>query len=314
MIKLQVPFFSQWDILANLSKDDCGPACINQILNYYGEQTTINDVFTKTGAPKDSLISISQMQKAIKAYGYESYYEIGKTWDDCRNLLNQNTPIILLIHYGPLSSRQDKNYYGGHFIVLTGEDNDCWLVNDPDFWNDYRQDGEQHRYLKNEMELAWAQCNKDGNPPYSYLVIKRKGDNTGYYKGIDLTNIASLKVCIDAWKDLVDNKYVLKSKYEEDIITFKQDIEKQTQLAVKWQGEYENFNKIIAQKLNTSQSEPDIESEIDKMIKMEDDCRENHLKKIINLEEEIKKLKESGNTTVVVKHSKLCKLLAWLHL
>jgi len=172
---LDVPYKSQWDAEGNLTNNDCGPACVSMVLNYYGENTTINEVFKRTGAGQ-GLINISQLQKAISSYGYESYFEIGKTWDDCRNLLNQNTPPILLIHYGPLSSRQDKNYSGGHFIVLTGEDNDCWICNDPDFWGQYRQDGGQHRYLKNEMELAWGQCAKDGNPPYSFLVIKRKGE------------------------------------------------------------------------------------------------------------------------------------------
>lgn len=260
-MKINVPYASQWDISANLSKDDCGPACISMILNYYGENTNINDVFTKTGAKKDSLISIAQMQTAIKSWGYESTYEIGKTWDDCRKLLNENTPVILLIHYGPLSSRQDKNYSGGHFIVLTGEDNDCWLVNDPDFWNGYRVDGEQHRYLKNEMEMAWGQCAKDGNPPYSYLAIKRKGVSN-IYKGIDLTNIESIKVCVDTWKDVVDGKYVKKTDYDE----IKIEID-----GVKTQNKSyaDTFNKL-AEKLKCKPQEAEILGEVEKLITTED--------------------------------------------
>jgi len=193
-MNLKVPYKSQWDPEGSKSTSDCGPACVSMVLAYYGVSALINDIFDRAGAKINSMISIAQLQKAISSYGYESYFEIGKTWDDCRKLLNQNIPPILLIHYGSLSSRQDKNYYGGHFIVLTGEDNNCWLVNDPDFWGNYRDDGEQHRYLKNEMELAWGQCAKDGNPPYSYLVIQPKGGSMN----------KDLEICLDQHDELVD--------------------------------------------------------------------------------------------------------------
>ncbi|GIW63198.1 MAG: hypothetical protein KatS3mg090_1024 [Patescibacteria group bacterium] len=46
-------------------------------------------------------------------------------------------------------------------------------------------------------------------------VIEELMANQGsYYRGIDLTNIESIKVCIDTWKDVVDGKYVKFEDYE----------------------------------------------------------------------------------------------------
>ncbi len=311
-MNLQVSYKSQWDQDATLTSSDCGPTAVGMVLNYSGENLTTDGIFKKTGASSNSLITISQLQKAIISCGYVSSFEIGKNWDDCRNLLKQNIPIILLIHYGPLSSRQDKNYYGGHFIVLTGEDNDCWLVNDPDFWGNYRSDGEQHRYLKNEMELAWGQCAKDGNPPYSYLVINRKENNnmSNIYKGIDLTNIESVKVCVDAWKDVSDNKYVKKEDYQKLTEDLTREIDAGKVRIKEEKDRYDNFVKKLAETLNCPQDEPRIIESITKAIQSED--------KVIGLEREANKAKEDllnaeKSGKIVVKqadHSKLCVWLA----
>ena len=171
---LDVKFKSQWDSDGGISKDDCGPTCLAMILNYYGEKVTTDEVFKATGAGIDKYVTISQLIKAGNKWGYKGHWEINCTEKRLEQLLDKRLPPIALIHYEPLSSRQDKNFKGGHFIVMVGEDWDVWIANDPDFWAQYREHGNHHRYLKPEFIKAWEECPKDGNSPRGLLWFERK--------------------------------------------------------------------------------------------------------------------------------------------
>ena len=144
------------------------------ILNYYGEKVTTDEVFKATGAGIDKYVTISQLIKAGNKWGYKGHWEINCTENRLKQLLNRRLPPIALIHYEPLSSRQDKNFEGGHFIVMVGEDWDVWIANDPDFWAQYREHGNHHRYLKPEFIKAWEEAVKDGNSPRGLLWFERK--------------------------------------------------------------------------------------------------------------------------------------------
>jgi len=174
MINLDVFYKSQWDSDGGISKDDCGPTCLAMILNYYGENLTTDEVFKAAGAGIDKYVTISQLIKAGNKWGYKGHWEINCTEARLNQLLDKQLPPIALIHYEPLSSRQDKNFKGGHFIVMVGEDWDVWIANDPDFWAQYREHGNHHRYLKPEFIQAWEECPKDGNSPRGLLWFERK--------------------------------------------------------------------------------------------------------------------------------------------
>lgn len=170
---LPVPYKSQWDNDARGTYNDCGPTSIAMRLNYEGQTLTTDDVFKKTGAGS-GLITIAQMQKAIAALGWESTFVTNQTSDDIKRYINENNPVIALVHYGSLKSVQDKKFKGGHFFLVVGYRDDCYFVNDPNFQAPIRGDGDHHSYLKAEFEKAWKDCSLDENPINSLLVIKRK--------------------------------------------------------------------------------------------------------------------------------------------
>lgn len=177
-VNLPVPYSSQWDSDAALSKDDCGPASIKMILNFYGENLTIDDIFKKTGAAVNSLISIPQMITAINAYGYKARYITGQSIDQLKSYVSRGIPLIALVHYGLLTSRQDKGFSGGHFFDVVGYRDDGYFVNDPDFYSPLRDQGDHHFYTKSDFENAWASCYLDKNPNNSIIVIDKKGGNS----------------------------------------------------------------------------------------------------------------------------------------
>ncbi len=172
MPNLLVPYFSQWDPNANASNDDCGPTCISMILSFYGTNISPNDIFAKTGAAKEQLITIQQMQNAVASIGFLSTYKVGLTVDNLKAYLDQGIPVIALVHMGDFNSRQDKNFAGGHLVVVVGYRDDGYFVNDPDFKDQFRQDGDHHFYTKQEFESAWSDCHLDDNPDNSLLIVQ----------------------------------------------------------------------------------------------------------------------------------------------
>ena len=122
-MNLKVAYKSQWDDDARGTKNDCGPACLAMILNYYGENVTTDEVFGRTGAGS-GLITIHQLQQAISSYGYSSKYIKGSSPDELKKLVSAGIPVVTLVHYGDLSSRQDKNFEGGHFFLTVGDHRD----------------------------------------------------------------------------------------------------------------------------------------------------------------------------------------------
>lgn len=170
---LPVPYKSQWDDDARGTANDCGPSSISMILNYYGEQTTTDQIYKATGAGL-GLITIAQMQKAITSHGYDSQFKQNVSIEELKGLLDKNIPVIALVHYGSLNSVQDKTYKSGHFFVVVGYRSDGYYVNDPNFKGEFRAHGDHHFFTKDEFEKAWSDCYLDKNPNNSILIIVKR--------------------------------------------------------------------------------------------------------------------------------------------
>lgn len=174
MINLPVPYKSQWDDDAKGTQNDCGPASIAMILNYYGEKLTTDQVYQKTEAGA-GLIGIDQMIKAIEAFGYTSFRKVQSNVAELKSYLDKGLPAIALVKYGSLGATvQDKSFKGGHFFVVVGYRDDGYFVNDPNFWAPHRQDGDHHFYPKADFEKAWSDAALDGNQPRSFQIINKK--------------------------------------------------------------------------------------------------------------------------------------------
>lgn len=176
---LEVPYKSQWDQDAGRSNNDCGPASIAMVLNYYGEKLTTDAVHVLTEAG-GGLIGFSQLLTAIRALGYQGERLARQTPEVIKQYIDKDIPVIALVKYGSLESTQDKKFKGGHFFVVVGYREDGYFVNDPNFKDDLRSHGDHHFFTKEEFERAWKDAEKDGNQPNSLIAIQRKvQNNTG---------------------------------------------------------------------------------------------------------------------------------------
>lgn len=174
---LNVPYLSQWDYTANDTINDCGPASIAMILSYYDKnfKKTVDDVFQETGAGF-GYVNFPQMYRAISAYGYSYSYAAGVTKHQLIELINKNTPIIALVHYGNIPKRQDTGFYGPHFLNVVGYDENGVYLNDPNYWDSRKDEGKNKFVSWNEFIKAWENATIDGNPSRSMIVIYDKDD------------------------------------------------------------------------------------------------------------------------------------------
>lgn len=170
---LSVPYISQWDATAAKTRNDCGPASVAMCLNFYGETLTSDEVFDRSGAGQ-GFISLSELKTAIESYGYACEAYANGTPDKIKEFLNKGIPVITVVHYGNLSSRQDTNFSGPHIFLTVGYRDDGYFVNDPDFWGQFRSHGDHHFYTRADFENAWEQSAQDGNVRNTFMVIYPK--------------------------------------------------------------------------------------------------------------------------------------------
>jgi len=252
MKNLSVKYKSQWDEDATETRDDCGPCSVAMILNYFGENVTTNDVFDRTEAGQ-GLITIAQLQKAIKSFNYECQYITNSELLELEKNIEKGIPVICLVHYGSFNSRQDKNYNGGHFFVVVGYRDDGYFVNDPDFWGQYRPDGDHHFYTREEMTNGWANCWHDGNPNKSYLVIfPYQEENTVAVESQIFENLVRKSTICDKVKDKLqveDSETVILAEidkligYEDTVVKKDKQLSSATEEIGKLQTQLEELQK-----------------------------------------------------------------------
>jgi len=212
VVNLSVPYHSQDDQDDHDSPNTCGPTAVAMVMDLLGEAHSGNEVFVKTGAGQ-GVITVQQILNAIQSFGFKCEYKTGLQFSDLQELLQEGLPPIVLVKAKYLTSREDQGYNNGHFLVLDGYRADGVTVNDPDFYGTLRPQGDHHFYTMSEFMNAWSNCHEDSNPDCSAIVIYPK---TNIYKGIDLSNISSVKVCVDTWSDVAHGSYV--SRQNVDLI------------------------------------------------------------------------------------------------
>lgn len=170
---LPVPYKSQWDADAGVSRDDCGPACVAMVLTHYDMPKGTDEVFAATGAGVDAYVTMAQMRRAAEQLGLPLTYHTGRSLDDLREWLDQGRPVIALVKYGVWSSLglTWDDFTGPHFVVVVGyDDQGNILVNDPDYRGARRLEGDHKPYPAELFRQAWYGLDPADNPQGAALV------------------------------------------------------------------------------------------------------------------------------------------------
>lgn len=142
MVKLPVPFRSQWDLNdADDFNADCGPTCLAMILNFRGVPITPNTIYRHIPEPgkyENGVTDYNQLITVARDLGiklnHRKYSEVGKdvALNSLRANLDAGNPGLALVRYLPWKELGNL-YDGGHFVVVTGYDDGHIFIHDPLF-------------------------------------------------------------------------------------------------------------------------------------------------------------------------------------
>jgi hypothetical protein len=168
---LPVPYRSQHDDDSGTYKSvNCGPASLAMVLEYYGTYDTIANIRShcKSGG---GAVSYSEMIQGTAYYGFDSNQFTGWQISDLRNQIDNGRPVIVVVHYGDLP-RLDT-YTGAHWMVVKGfsTDGNSIILHDPDYWDEYRDQGANRVFSIDTFDTAWNDCSQDGNPNRSGIMV-----------------------------------------------------------------------------------------------------------------------------------------------
>jgi hypothetical protein len=141
MIKLNVPYRSQWADDARDHDADCGPTCLAMILNYHGVAMTPDGVYAHipTAKSRTDYTNFTVLVNAAAAKDVKltrvSYQDDGEevAFRNLKANLDAGNPGIALVRYLPWKSALGNQFDGGHFVVVTGYDNNHIYIHDPLF-------------------------------------------------------------------------------------------------------------------------------------------------------------------------------------
>ena len=125
-MKLNIPYFKQE------KNTTCGVACVRMVLSFYGKDV---DEFELEEACETGWLgnTCNELVKCIEGFGFKAEEVEKIDLKYLQNELKKNHPMIVLIDpailYGGIEGF-------GHFVVITGLENNKIYYNDPDLNND----------------------------------------------------------------------------------------------------------------------------------------------------------------------------------
>jgi hypothetical protein len=179
MVKLSVPYRSQWADDAVNHDADCGPTCVAMILNYRGVPITPDGVYDFIDAPKGpgDYTTFTELILAARANGaklnWRQYDDREQAFANLRANLDAGNPAIVLVKYLPWKSTLGNEFDFGHFVVATGYDEKAdstghIFMHDPLFGLWVAAEKGAHYAMPNDLFAAgWGSASEDLNPNWT---------------------------------------------------------------------------------------------------------------------------------------------------
>lgn len=170
---MQVPYISQWDPTAVLSRGDCGVVAACMVALWKGIETTPDAMLKRAGLPVGRMTySFSEIIIAARHVGLELEYRSGATWEVIRNELILGQPVIPLLRYNEISGNQD-DFAGAHFWLCVGFDATHVICHDSNWRQPRRDEGAYRRVPLDELRKAIGEALlPTGNGAHQALFVK----------------------------------------------------------------------------------------------------------------------------------------------
>jgi len=166
---VDVPYRSQHDQDAQLSRVDCGPACVAMLLQWRGVQVVIDDITRETSVGPTNA---GQLVAAAARHGLKLARLSDMTLAHVERAIEAGNPIVALVNYTDFGDRrQDTKYNGLHWLVVVGYDAQNIYINDPDYWSGRRLEGMQHPIARAVFEHAWDNTMPDASNRQALVIV-----------------------------------------------------------------------------------------------------------------------------------------------
>jgi hypothetical protein len=179
MIKLAVPYLSQFDQTAQTHQADCGLTCIAMVLNAgreIGETVTVDDLYLRHLPDKDAaaFTLLSEMEAVAHGEGVEArrvaYPDAETALRGLQSLISANKPPIILVNYAQWDDIARNNYEGPHYVVATGFDEQHVFVHDPLFRGIERDRGAFFVWRNERLLDGWGTVHELDRPDFTAVV------------------------------------------------------------------------------------------------------------------------------------------------
>lgn len=218
MKKLKVPYKSQHDRDAQKARGDCVETSYSMIYEYITGQSLAVDKIVTAAGPNLGSTTVPEIQKAAKQFGLELLRVQGNGVQDLRPQIDNGKPPIIIIDYSKIPQRQDKNYTGGHAVVVVGYDSGGVFVNDPDHWGYQRK---TEKWQLPEFHNAWLTTAEKGISKNGTMLVPERGKDLVNYKG-------QLKECRkekEKYKGFANKLRAARNKWRKKAKELKQEVE-----------------------------------------------------------------------------------------
>lgn len=116
----------------NLGAGMCGPASLKIVLGYYGMEKTEKDLAKLCGAKKDLGIDDQGIKKVAENLGFKVQIKNNSSFKDIEKWLEHGVPVIVDWFTRGRMDYADSNVADGHYSVVTGLDEKCIYLQDPE--------------------------------------------------------------------------------------------------------------------------------------------------------------------------------------
>lgn len=215
IIKLKIPYISQWSNIAQSHVADCGVVSVAMILNSYGINITPDELYSKYLPNKgySEYTNFTEMIYLMNQFNVNGkQLQLGVEYsnlilgiDYLQKKINEGLPVITLIKYGNLlESSQINNFDGSHFFVVVGYDEDNIYVHDP-LYQVIDSKGAYYKINNETFLKAWGGFTPSENPNFAALIPNVKIDTINEYEQPVIVNTPKSlgKYKLNYWVDVL---------------------------------------------------------------------------------------------------------------
>lgn len=173
--QINIPYRSQWDADAKDHSSDCGPTSVTMLLNGKRVAITPDELYAYIGV-RPKFTFIPDLKNAAWGAGqitltYKKYAGSGEALRELRRNIDNGHAFIALVKYKPWVKLTGNKFEHGHFLVVTGYDENHVYVHDPLFglWA-LRSRGEYFRFSNKQFMDGWGGFHYTENDNFGCLI------------------------------------------------------------------------------------------------------------------------------------------------